>query len=69
MFCFFRTCVEEERRKASHDRNVRFNEEVVILNDQQTPEFMKSPNQSVTIPPEKSTSDNIDLEKHIFILS
>lgn len=66
MFCFFRTCVEEERRKASHDRNVRFNEEVVIVNIRQTPEFIKSPNHP-TIPPEKS--NNIEKEEPIFTLS
>jgi hypothetical protein len=66
MFCFFRSCVEEERRKASHDRNVRFNEEVVILNVERTPEFIKTPNHSA-IPHEKS--NNIEKEEPIFTLS
>lgn len=65
MFCFFRTCVEEERRKASHNRNVRFNEEVIVVNIEQTPEFMKSPHNPV-ISPEKS---NIEKEEPIFTLS
>ena len=65
MFCFFRTCVEEERRKVSHDRNVRFNEEVIVVNIKQTPEFMKSPNHPV-FSPEKP---NIDKEEPIFTLS
>jgi len=68
MFCFFRTCVEE-RQKTSHERNVRFNEEVVIVNIQQTPEFMKSPNNPVIISPKKSKTDNIDKNKPIFTLS
>ena len=69
MFCFFRTCVEEERRKASHDRNVRFNEEVVVVNIQQTPEFMRSPNHPLIISPEKPKTENIEKEKPIFTLS
>jgi len=66
MFCFFRTCVEGERRKVSHDRNVRFNEEVIVVNVERTPEFMKSPNHQV-IPYEKS--NNIEKEELIFTLS
>jgi len=68
MFCLFNSCVEEERRKASHDRNVRFNEEVVVVNIQQTPEFMKSPNHPL-ISPEKSKTENIEKDEPIFTLS
>ena len=41
MFCLFNSCIEEERRKVSHNRNVRFNEEVIVVNIDRTPEFMK----------------------------
>ena len=66
MFCFFRTCVEqEERRIVSHNRNVRFNEEVIVVNIERTPEFIKSPNHPV-ISYKKS---NIEKEEPIFTLS
>ena len=57
MFCLFNSCIEEERRKVSHDRNVRFNEEVVVVNIQQTPEFMKSPNHPLIISHEKPKTE------------
>lgn len=68
MFCFFRSCIEEERPRVSHGRNVRFNEEVVILNIDRRSEFMKSPNHQV-ISNEKYITDNIEKEEPIFTLS
>ena len=68
MFCLFNSCIEEERRKVSHNRNVRFNEEVIVVNIDRTPEFAKSPNYPVILP-EKTSSDNIEKEEPIFTLS
>ncbi len=60
MFCFFRTCVEGAPPKVSHDRNVRFNDEVNVIYYKIT-----SPN----ISSEKTTTDVIEKEEPIFTLS
>ena len=60
MFCFFRTCVEENPPKVPQDRNVRFNEEVNLIYYTTT-----SPNISA----EKTTTDVIEKEEPIFTLS
>lgn len=62
MFCFFRTCVEGNPPRVSHDRNVRFNEEVDVIY------YTTSPNISV-VPSEKTTTDVIEKEEPIFTLS
>jgi hypothetical protein len=60
MFCFFRTCVEENPPKVPHNRNVRFNDEVNVIYYKIT-----SPN----ISSEKTTTDVIEKEEPIFTLS
>lgn len=67
MFCFFRTCIVE-KQTVSHNRNVRFKEEVDIVNIEKTPEFVKSPINPAILP-EKSISNNIENEEPIFTLS
>ena len=63
MFCFFRTCVEENPPKVPQDRNVRFNDEVNVIYYKIT-----SPNIS-TVSSEKTITDLIEKEEPIFTLS